>query len=165
MPQNSWFCLCSFTLCLLQLSPVWLSALSHKQTTKCSKQRCPPCPEISPNGPCLSSSGFPPLAAHWFTNTAQTHFSVLQLLQFDRSVCLPELLTVYVQINPPATLFFWYFHSLSSLCTHTLTWSETFLFAAPSAWNSRLCQIRSSNTLTSVKESSKSHLFRLSCSA
>ena len=125
MPQNSCFCLCSFTPCLLQFSPVWLSALSHRQTTKSSKQRCPPCPEISQNGPYLSPSGLPPLAAHWFTNTVQTRFSVLRTTASIRpflSACLNSRQFSY------KSLFFWYIQSLSSLCTRALTWSETFLF-------------------------------------
>ena len=52
---------------------------------------------------------------HWlpkdsFTNTIQTRFSVL-LPQFDR--CWLLVWTLWsLQINPPAALFSWYFHSL-----------------------------------------------------
>ena len=58
-------------------------------------------------------------------NTVQTRFFVLKLPELDCS-CLLDWTLDSLQTNPPATLFFWYFHSLSSLCVHTLTWSEIF---------------------------------------
>ena len=76
-------------------------------------------------------------------------------------VYLTELLTVY-KTNLPATPFFWYFHLLSSLCAHTLTWSEIFFLMLHHLWNSLPCQIRSSNTLTSFKSALKSPLYKLS---
>ena len=84
-----------------------------------------PCTESTQNWPYLPSSCFSPLAAHWFTNTVQTHFSVLQLPQTYRS-CLLNWPHESLQTNSPATLVFWYFHSLSSLSMHALAWSEIF---------------------------------------
>ena len=40
--------------------------------------------------------------------------------------CLLDWTPDSLQTNLPATFFFWYFHSLSSLCVHALTWSEIF---------------------------------------
>ena len=50
--------------------------------------------------------------------------SVQQLPQLEGS-CLLDRTPDSLQTKPPATLFF-YFHSLSSLCAHTLTWPEIF---------------------------------------
>ena len=50
----------------------------------------------------------------------------------------------------------------SILCLPFVTWSAwSFSYAAPSAWNSLPCWVRSSNTLTPFKSSLKYHLFRL----
>ena len=97
-----------------------LAVLSiSSQTTKSLRQRCSPFPESSPNWPYLSSC-FSPLAAHWCTDTVQTCFPVLQLPQLDRP-CLLDWTPERFQTNPPAMLFFWYFHSLFSLCGRALT--------------------------------------------
>ena len=57
-----------------------LSSVFLKETTRSSKQRCSPRPERSQHSPYLASSYFSPLAAHWFTNTVQTRFFVLNCL-------------------------------------------------------------------------------------
>ena len=65
--------------------------------------------------------------------------------------------------KPSATLFFWYFHSLSSLCVcmHLLG-QRSFSCAAPSIWNNLPFKVRLSSTPASFKSSFKSHLFKLS---
>ena len=118
---NSCSCLCSFMPELLQSFPVHLSSASFKHTTKSLKQCCLPCPESSQNWPYFSSTCFSPLTAHWFTNTVQTCFSELQMSQLDHS-CRLDWTPVSLH-NLPAMLFFWYFHSLSSLCAHALTYA------------------------------------------
>ena len=56
----------------------------------------------------------------------------------------------------------WKFQPLSSLCVHTIVWSEIFLLHL-TVWTSLPCKARSSNMLTSFKSSLKSHFFKLSC--
>ena len=103
-----------------------MAVLSIFQTNyKKFKQPCSPCPESSLNWPNLSSPCFSPLAAHWFTNTVQTCFSVLQLRQLDLSWPLDWTKTLLT--NPRATLLFvWYLYSLSSLYAHARTHFEVF---------------------------------------
>ena len=66
------------------------------------------------------SSFFSPLAAHWFMDTVQTCFPVLQLPQLDRSRLLdwtPERF----QNQSTSYALLRYFHSLFSLCVRALT--------------------------------------------
>ena len=51
-------------------------------------------------------------------------FSVFPLCAHS---CLLEWTPYSLQTNPPATLFLWYFHSLSSLCAHTRLVRDLFL--------------------------------------
>ena len=44
----------------------------------------------------------------------------------ERTATWPN--SLHFQTNLPATLLFWYFHSLSSLCVHALAWPEIFFF-------------------------------------
>ena len=55
-------------------------------------------------------------------NTVQ----ILFLLQLHDSSCLLDWTPDSLQTNPPS-VFFWSFHSQSSLCTHTFAWFEIFL--------------------------------------
>ena len=57
---------------------LWLNKLQKK-----SKRCCSSCPENSQNW--SFTSCFSPLATHWFMNTVQTRFSVLQLPQLNCS--------------------------------------------------------------------------------
>ena len=84
------------------------------------KQRCSPCPESSQDWPYLSLSCFSPFAAHWFTDTVQTRFSVQQLPQLGRSWLLDWTLKVY---KPTRLLRFFSDTSILCLpfvCTHSL---------------------------------------------
>ena len=56
-------------------------------------------------------------------NKPHGFWNEMQLPQLYRS-CLLDWTPESLQTNQPATLFFWSFHSLSSLCVHALAWSE-----------------------------------------
>ena len=137
--------------CIFSL--VWLSSVSHKQTTNSSKQRCLPCPESFQNWPYFSSC-FSPLAAHWFTKTVQSHFSVLHQHQLD---CLFDW-TQFTNQPTTSTLILILLFCLPSVCMQLLG-QRKFSYAAPSVWNSLPCKVTSSNTLTSFKSS-----WNLTCS-
>ena len=61
-----------YTLIHLEVVPVFPT-----QTTEGSEQRCSPCSESFWNGRHFFSSFFSSLVAQWFTDTVQTHFSLL----------------------------------------------------------------------------------------
>ena len=79
-----------------------MAVLSIFQTNyKKFKQPCSPCLESSLNWPDLSSPCFSPLAAHWFSNTVQTRFSVLQLRHLDRFwLLIITICNSYMAPNP-----------------------------------------------------------------
>ena len=116
---------------------------------KNSKQRYSPCTKSSQNRPYLSSPCLSPLAAHWFTNTVQTRFNVLQLPQLGRS-CLLDWTAHSLQTNPPAALYLGYFYSLSSLCAHALTCLEIFFLR---------CIVHLSGTVSLAKLDHQTHSY------
>ena len=79
----------------------------------------------------------------------------------ERTATWPN--SLHFQTNLPATLLFWYFHSLSSLCVHELAWPEIsfFSYAAPSVWNSLSCKVVTVKYTHIFQIISESHLFKL----
>ena len=59
-----------------------------------------------------------------FVDNSHAWFFVFPLCAHS---CLLEWTPYSLQTNPPATLFLWYFHSLSSLCAHTCLVRDLFL--------------------------------------
>ena len=105
MPQTYSSLLCSFASWLLQFSQSCRSGCPQYFFSKLQKvnwQRCSPCRErfqktkqkktdhISPHLASVSN-GCP----HWFTNTIQTHFSVLQLPQLTRPLLATSLTELF----------------------------------------------------------------------
>ena len=78
-------------------------------------------PRVSKNWPHFVSPCFSLLIAHWFRDTVQTLFTLLYLPQLNCSWLL-DWTSENLPANPSTQLILWYFHSLSSLCMHALTW-------------------------------------------
>ena len=97
---------------LLQFSPLWLSSVSLKQTTKSSKQQCSPLfcvPKTDHISPHLVS-------LHWVLTGTQIQYKL---------TFMTELLTVYKTCQPCSSSHTSF--SVFSLCAHTRLVRDLFL--------------------------------------
>ena len=93
---------------------------------------------IQHSADCCSVHSHTQIQSHTFRYTlAHTH-TLTQIHTHNKQ----EPLSLKSTNHPPATHFFWYFHSVFPLCTR-LTLGQRFLLTT-----SLLCRVRSSNTLT-----------------
>ena len=125
MPQIFLFLPLYFhALTIQQFSTAWLSSVPLKQSAISSKQCCSPHAvrivlRVPQNDHLVS--------LHWLSNDSWIQYKLTSLCYNCLNLNAPVYLTLdSLHTNPPATLFSRYFHSLSSLCVHTLTWSEIF---------------------------------------
>ena len=163
MPQRLLSLPFSFTSWLLQLSSFWLSWVFPKQTTDGSEQHCLPCLESFWNRPHFSSSCFSSLVAHWFTDTDTNKFSSLcyNCLNSTTPDYMTELLRIYKPTRQLRSSSDTSILCIATVRTH-LFGQRSLSYAAPAVWNTLPYEIRSSNTISSLKSSLKPYLFQQS---
>ena len=137
---------------------------SHALPNDCTSWGChfSPCPESAQNWHISTHLA----ALHWLPIDSLIEYKLASLCYKLPQVycsCLFDWAPEGLHTKPPATLFFWYFHCLSSICVCMHLLGQTsFSCAAPSIWNSLPFKVRLSSTPASFKSSFKSHLFKQS---